>query len=98
VKVTEPKVWKGAADTVALGVSQDLAVTVPRGRYDDLVATTNLQQPLIAPIAAGTELGTVEISLDDKVVATRSLIAMQAVEQGSWWRRLIDTILLLIWG
>jgi D-alanyl-D-alanine carboxypeptidase (penicillin-binding protein 5/6) len=98
VKVTEAKVWKGAAETVALGVSQDLSVTVPRGRYDDLVASTNLQSPLIAPIEAGTELGTVEIRLDDEIVATRPLIAIATVEQGSWWRRLIDSILLLIWG
>lgn len=97
-KVTESKVWKGAAKQVTLGVETPLSVTVPRGRYDDLVASTNIQQPLIAPIQAGTKLGEVVIKLDDEVIATRPLVALETVEEGSWWRRLIDTILLMIWG
>ena len=31
--VAEPTLWKGQADTIALGVSEDVLVTLPRGRY-----------------------------------------------------------------
>ena len=97
-KIADVKVWKGADRLVNLGLEQSLAVTVPRGRYKELVATTNIQQPVIAPIALGTQLGEVEIRLGDELIAKQSLVALQAVNEGSWWRRLLDALLLLIWG
>jgi D-alanyl-D-alanine carboxypeptidase (penicillin-binding protein 5/6) len=96
--ITDTKVWKGSDKQLALGIAQDLAVTVPRGRYKELVATTNIQQPVIAPVMAGAQLGEVEIRLGDELIANQALIALSTVEQGSWWRRLIDTLLMLIWG
>lgn len=97
-KITSSKIWKGSDKEVDLGVTQSLAVTVPRGRYKELVATTNLQQPIIAPITQGSVLGEVEIRLDDEIVAKQSLVALKTVDQGGWWRRLIDTILMFIWA
>jgi D-alanyl-D-alanine carboxypeptidase (penicillin-binding protein 5/6) len=97
-EVTSSKIWKGSEKELALGLAESLAVTVPRGRYKELVAVTNLQQPIVAPVAQGSVLGEVEIRLDDKIVATQTLIALTAVEKGSWWRRILDTILMLIWG
>ncbi len=96
--ITDTKVWKGAQDQLALGLAKNLTVTVPRGQYDDLAATTNIQQPVIAPIEAGAQLGEVEIRLGDEVIAKQPLVALTTVEKGSWWRRLIDEILLWIWG
>jgi D-alanyl-D-alanine carboxypeptidase (penicillin-binding protein 5/6) len=96
--ITDTKVWKGAQDQLALGLAKDLTVTVPRGQYDELAASTNIQQPVIAPIAAGTQLGEVEIRLGDEIIAKQPLVALTAVEKGSWWRRLIDEVLLWIWG
>lgn len=96
--ILDTKVWKGAQDTVQLGLAKNLSVTVPRGQYDELKASTTIQQPVIAPVAAGTQLGEVEITLGDEVVAKEPLVALTAVAEGSWWRRLIDEILLWIWG
>lgn len=97
-KITDSKVWKGASETIDLGLAQGFSVTVPRGQYQDLQAVSNLQQPMIAPIAAGTELGEVEVRLGDEIITTQKLVALSDVQKGSWWRRLIDSLLLLIWG
>ncbi|RKZ95235.1 MAG: serine-type D-Ala-D-Ala carboxypeptidase, partial [Gammaproteobacteria bacterium] len=97
-KISDIKVWKGADKQVDLGLEQSLAVTVARGRYKELVATTNIMQPVIAPISAGQQLGEVEIRLGDELIAKQPLIALQSVDEGSWWRQLLDTILMLIWG
>mgnify|MGYP000562425141 CR=1 FL=1 len=97
-KITDTKVWKGEIDMLNLGLVEPLAVTVPRGRYKELVATTNLQQPIIAPVSAGQVLGQVTIHLGDELIDTQSLIALNDVKEGSWWRRLIDTILMMILG
>jgi D-alanyl-D-alanine carboxypeptidase (penicillin-binding protein 5/6) len=96
--VTNTKIWKGQTDNLSLGVAEDLVITIPRGQYDSLNAVTNVSQPVIAPIAAGTPLGEVEIHLGDELVAKHTLVALSDVPQGSWWRRLIDTIMLWIWG
>ena len=90
--------WKGAGDLVRLGLTKPLAITVPRGQYKELVATTHIQQPVIAPIISGQVLGNVDIHLAGELVATQTLVALETVEQGSWWRRFLDTLLLLIWG
>ena len=90
--------WKGATDKVVLGLEKRLTITVPRGRYGELVATTNIQQPIIAPIEVGQVLGQVDIHLAGELVATKQLVAIEAVENGSWWRQLLDTLLMLIWG
>ncbi|PHS68642.1 MAG: serine-type D-Ala-D-Ala carboxypeptidase [Methylophaga sp.] len=97
-KILETKIWKGADKQLSLGLKESLAVTVPRGSYKDLVATTNIQSPIIAPIMVGSELGEVEIRLGDELIIKQPLVALQPVEQGSWWRRLIDTLLMMIWG
>ena len=97
-KIADSKVWKGSEKLVQLGLAQPLSVTVPRGRYKELVASTNIQQPIVAPIATGAQLGEVEIRLGDEIVTKQNLVAISAIEQGSWWRRLIDSLLMLIWG
>jgi D-alanyl-D-alanine carboxypeptidase (penicillin-binding protein 5/6) len=96
--IADSKVWKGSKKQVQLGLAKPLSVTVPRGRYKELVASTTIQQPIIAPIAAGVQLGEVEIRLGDELIAKRNLVAINASEQGSWWRRLLDSLLMLIWG
>ena len=97
-QIVDSKVWKGAGDLVRLGLTKPLAITVPRGQYKELVATTHIQQPVIAPIISGQVLGNVDIHLAGELVATQTLVALETVEQGSWWRRFLDTLLLLIWG
>ena len=92
--ITTNKVWKGSTSIVSLGLEKPLAITIPRGSYKQLVASTNVNLPFIAPIIIGQILGNVDIHLEGKLVATRSLVALEAIEKGSWWRRLIDTLLL----
>lgn len=96
--IADSKVWKGNTKLVALGLAQPLSVTVPRGRYKELVASTNIQQPIVAPIIEGELLGEVEIRLGDELIAREKLVAIKTVEQGGWWRRLLDSLLMLIWG
>jgi len=97
-KVVDTKVWKGAVKIVDLGLEGNLAVAVPRGQYKNLVPTTVIDHTIVAPIAVGTVLGRIDIHLGDELVTSQSLIALTGVEQGSWWRRFIDTILMFIWG
>jgi len=84
------KVWKGKADQVQLGVAEPLLVSVPRGRYADLKPTMEVPRSLVAPVAAGQQVGMVKISLDGEVVAHAPLVAVAAVEEAGFFKRLWD--------
>ncbi len=93
-QVTSQHVWKGKADEVQLGVAQPMLVSVPRGRYNDLKPTMDVPKQLVAPITAGQQIGTVKVSLDGKVVAEAPLVAVQAVEEGGFFKRLWDAFMM----
>ncbi|MHB8708852.1 MAG: serine-type D-Ala-D-Ala carboxypeptidase, partial [Desulfuromonadales bacterium] len=53
----------------------------------------------VAPIAAGAPLGQVElVSADGKVVMQAPLVALEAVEEGGFFRRVWDSIRLFFKG
>ncbi len=90
--VTEVRVWKGEPETVALATQQDLYVTVPRGRYEELSATMNVKDRLVAPLAMTAAVGQLDVSLDDDMVATRPLYPALPVPEGGLWRQISDTV------
>ena len=89
-----PRLWKGAANAIAVGVAQPLLVTTPRGKYEQLKATMDLPASLEAPIAKGQKIGTVNVTLDGKVVAQAPLVALAAVEEAGFFKRLWHELLL----
>ncbi len=89
-KVADQKLWRGEADTIELGVSEPLLVTLPRGRYADLKPSMDVPRQLSAPITKGQQIGTVRLTLDDKVVAERPLVALADVPEGGFFKRMSD--------
>jgi len=89
-KIAEPKVWKGKADLVSLGVAEAMMINVPRGRYQDLKPSMDIPKFVIAPLKKGQKVGTVRVSLDGKVIAERPLVAMSDVEEAGFFGRLWD--------
>ncbi len=97
-ELAQAPVWKGAERQVKAGLAEDLSMTLPRGQLDKLQASMTLQPMLVAPIAAGQEIGKVEVRLGDQVVHSAPLVALQAVEQGGLFRRMWDSIRLFFYG
>lgn len=93
-QVSVQKVWKGASPQVRLGVAEPLLVTVPRGRFESLKSSMEVPQNLIAPIAKGQRVGSIKLSLDGKQIAETPLVAIDAVDQGGFFRRLWDSLVL----
>jgi len=88
--IATQRVWKGKAKDVQLGVAQPMLVSVPRGRYDALKPMMDVPKTLVAPIAAGQAIGTVKVTLDGKVVAQSPLVAVAAIEEAGFFKRLWD--------
>ena len=89
-KVADQTLWRGAAETVALGVAEPLLVTLPRGRYAELQPSMDVPKQLLAPITKGQAIGTLKLSLDGKVVAERPLVALEDVAEGGFFKRMSD--------
>jgi D-alanyl-D-alanine carboxypeptidase (penicillin-binding protein 5/6) len=89
-QIAKQKVWKGASDEVQLGVAEPLLVSLPRGKYAQLKPSMDVPKTLVAPIAKGQKVGMAKVTLDGKVVAQAPLVALNAVEQGGFFRRLWD--------
>ncbi|MDT8386485.1 MAG: D-alanyl-D-alanine carboxypeptidase family protein [Thiogranum sp.] len=93
-RLSTTRIWKGARENIDLGLNQPLYVTIPRGEYKNLDASLQLQEQIIAPVAAHQALGQVVVRLDDKLITEKDLVALQAVDQGSFWQRIVDEALL----
>lgn len=86
------KVWKGASDQIQAGFLQDQYATVGRGEAAGLKQELQFNEPLVAPIQQGQVLGRMKVSLNGKPLAEYPVVALQNVEQGGFFRRLIDAI------
>jgi len=95
-KLTENRVWFGDQKILALGIGEDVYVTIPRRDYDNLKPTLEVKAKLEAPINKGDSLGNVTVMLGNDVVTTRPLVALAQVEKGSLWRRFLDFIYQLL--
>jgi D-alanyl-D-alanine carboxypeptidase (penicillin-binding protein 5/6) len=96
--LTTPELWKGATNSIALGVADDVLVSMPRGRYKDLKASMDLPNRLIAPFTKGQKVGTLRVALDGKPLAERPLIALADAPAAGFWGRMSDGILLWFKG
>lgn len=96
--LTRARVWKGAENELEAGLRENLTLTVPRGRSQQLQATLQLDRQLMAPIEQGAVIGKVEVRDGDKVIHTADLIALEGVEQGGFFARLWDSIRLFFYG
>jgi D-alanyl-D-alanine carboxypeptidase (penicillin-binding protein 5/6) len=78
-----------------LGLDDPLYVTVPRGRYEDLEASMIVTPVIEAPVARGTQLGNVNLELDDEIVVEAPLVALTDVNKGGLMSRMTDHAILL---
>ncbi len=89
------RIWMGNKETVPLGVSKDTYVTLPRGQAKDLKASFILDKELKAPITQGDVVGKLYYQLNGEDVAEYPLLALEDVEKGSLFSRLIDYVILM---
>ncbi|WP_144290384.1 D-alanyl-D-alanine carboxypeptidase family protein [Chitinilyticum litopenaei] len=90
--ISQIEVWKGAEDHIGIGFLADQYVTVPKGDTQKLKMELHTQQPLIAPLRAGQQIGTVKVSLDGKPLAELPAVALNDVPEAGFFGRAWDAI------
>ncbi len=90
--LVKARVWQGQNSEVPLGLKEDLYVTVPAGQYKRLQATLALNNPIKAPVVKGQSYGTLNITLNNQVISSKPLVALDNNAQGGLLRRATDSV------
>ncbi len=91
-RVTSSPVWKGETDEVALGIADDLWLTIPRGQLKNIQPMVEMNPTINAPIEINTVLGNVKLMLEDEELASLPLIALETIPEGGIIKRIQDEI------
>lgn len=93
--------WYAEQETISFGVADDVVVTIPRGRYEEVTADMTLPSRLEAPISAGDEVGELVLRLDDEAVYRAPLLALEDGVEAGVFSRASDAVSLFfkdLWG
>lgn len=86
------RVWKGAENDVRIGFDHDFFLALPKGDAAKLRASMETHQPLMAPLAAGQEVGTLKLALEEKPLGEYPLVALANVPVAGLFGRTVDMV------
>lgn len=89
---TQVRVWMGQTPLLPLGVSDNLYVTLPRGRYAKLRTRLTIPPALEAPIQRGQRLGMLGLAIDEQPIGEYPLVALQEIGAGGFVQRTLDGV------
>ncbi len=94
--VSELKVFKGAANTVGAGFAEDFILSLPKGVAPDRLKVQMVsKQPLLAPVAKGTVVGTLRLTLDGQPYGEHAVYATDDVPLAGFIGRSWDSVKML---
>ncbi|EGR0933056.1 TPA: D-alanyl-D-alanine carboxypeptidase [Vibrio parahaemolyticus] len=88
--IANARVWMGQKDELKVGVNRDVYLTLPKGDVNKLKAEVEYNGDLLAPIAQDQVVGTLLYKVDGKVVKEIELVALEPVEEGGIFKRIMD--------
>ncbi|EGR1275112.1 D-alanyl-D-alanine carboxypeptidase [Vibrio parahaemolyticus] len=88
--IANARVWMGQKDELKVGVNRDVYLTLPKGDVNKLKAEVEYNDDLLAPIAQDQVVGTLLYKVDGKVVKETELVALEPVEEGGIFKRIMD--------
>ncbi|NKB56872.1 MAG: D-alanyl-D-alanine carboxypeptidase [Alphaproteobacteria bacterium] len=97
-KVADAQVWLGDAETVPVVIKQPLVITIPRKSREKLKVAVSYEEPIPAPITAGTRIATLIVSAPDTKTIEVPLFAGGSVGQLGPVGRLGEAFRYLVWG
>jgi len=90
--VRDIRLWKGTENTLKAGLRDGLIITLPKGQRNLLKATIETEQPLLAPISNGQQVGVLKLTFDNRPYLELPLVALESVPLVNIFSRGIDSI------
>ena len=92
-EISKARVYGGEKSEVKFGVSQDSSVTIPRRQKKNLKYQYIIDKQLTSPINQNETIGFIHVKLNDEIIQTYKLTALESVNEGSLYRRTVDSLL-----
>jgi D-alanyl-D-alanine carboxypeptidase (penicillin-binding protein 5/6) len=92
--ILKPRVYKGTENYVAVGVRDEVSISIPRGQAGQIQTRAEVTSPLIAPLDPATSVGELSVTLNGAVISRVPLYPQVAVPAAGFFGRLYDTIAL----
>jgi D-alanyl-D-alanine carboxypeptidase (penicillin-binding protein 5/6) len=96
--LAEAPVEYGDSKAVPLTVSQDLLLTLPKGDREKVTAKAVVNTPIVAPIAAGQEVGKLIVTVPNMPEFTYPLVAAQDVPEVGLGGRIMVNFNRMVFG
>ena len=93
-EISKARVYGGEKSEVKFGVDRDSSVTIPRRQKKNLKYQYVIDKQLTAPINENETIGFMHVKLNDEIVQTYKLTALESVNEGSLYRRTVDSLLM----
>ena len=90
--IATPEIWKGSKGTVKIGFPNDVLVTVPKGVAGKMKPVLERKDPLVAPLAENSRVGTLKMMVDGKPLLELPVVALETIDQASIFGRAWDSI------
>jgi len=97
--VGDASVYGGTTSALPLKAKGPIDIFVPVSNPDKLTARITYHWPIMAPVDAGTQIGTLSVFVGDTLSQRTPLYAAEAVEKGPLYKRALDALqeMMLSW-
>jgi D-alanyl-D-alanine carboxypeptidase (penicillin-binding protein 5/6) len=92
--ISNANVYGGDKTEIKFGVKKDRSITIPRRQKQNLKYQYVIDRKLTAPIKQNETIGFMHVKLNDEILQTYKLTALENVNQGSLYRRTVDSLLM----
>jgi len=92
--ISETRVFGGEKSELKFGVNDDAVITIPRRQKKNLKFEYVIDKKLTAPVKKSEAIGFMNVKLNNKVIKTYKLTALEDINQGSLYRRTLDSLLM----
>ena len=93
-EISKARIYGGEESEVKFGVNRDRSVTIPRRQKKNLKYQYVIDKQLTAPINQNETIGFMHVRLNDEIIQTYELTALESVNKGSLYRRTVDSLLM----
>jgi D-alanyl-D-alanine carboxypeptidase (penicillin-binding protein 5/6) len=92
-ELAQHRIYKARGGRAAVGLAEDLVVTLPRGTAERVEISIELAPKVFAPLTVSDRVGVLRAMVDGKVLAEAPLHPLAEVPRGNIFRRIWDTVL-----
>jgi D-alanyl-D-alanine carboxypeptidase (penicillin-binding protein 5/6) len=90
--IATPEIWKGSRGSVKIGFINDVWVTVPKGVAAKMKPVLERKDPLVAPLAENSRVGSLKMMVDGKPLLELPVVALENISQATIFGRAWDSI------